>query len=352
MARWRRRRTGVRRIVCPNPSAFTFRGTNTYIIGRGKVAVMDPGPEDAAHLAAILAATAGETITHVIITHTHRDHSPGARPLVAATGAMTYGFGPHMTPPDAGGEGGDHGFHPDVRVADGETDRGRGLGADRAAYAGALRQPPVLRAGGQRGTVQRRPCDELVDQRGLAAGWRHGGLHAQPGPAAGARRHHAAAGAWAGDHRPASRSSRRWRRTGWSGRRWCCRPCGRRAGRRRPSWCRRSTGALDPRLVGPAGRSLLSHLIKLAGRGGGGAGRRSVAAGRLNCPGQVGEGIPENPIYFWKYGTPRGAAHTRRRQWWGRGGNAFSSPTCLPDRTRARPATARPVPRSTEVRKG
>ncbi|MDB5371499.1 MAG: fold metallo-hydrolase, partial [Belnapia sp.] len=73
----------VRRLVCNNPSAFTFRGTNTYIIGEGQVAVMDPGPEDAAHLAAILAATAGETITQVVITHTHRDHSPGARPLVA-----------------------------------------------------------------------------------------------------------------------------------------------------------------------------------------------------------------------------------------------------------------------------
>ena len=68
---------GVRRMVCNNPSAFTFRGTNTYIIGRGRVAVMDPGPENAAHLAAILAATQGETVTHVIVTHTHRDHSPG-----------------------------------------------------------------------------------------------------------------------------------------------------------------------------------------------------------------------------------------------------------------------------------
>jgi glyoxylase-like metal-dependent hydrolase (beta-lactamase superfamily II) len=117
---------GVRRILCNNPSAFTFRGTNTYIIGEGKVAVLDPGPEDAEHLAAILAATQGEVVTHVIISHTHRDHSPGARPLVAATGAMTYGFGPHVTPPDAGGEGGDHGFHPDVRVADGETIAGEG----------------------------------------------------------------------------------------------------------------------------------------------------------------------------------------------------------------------------------
>jgi glyoxylase-like metal-dependent hydrolase (beta-lactamase superfamily II) len=109
----------VRRVVCNNPSAFTFRGTNTYIIGQGRVAVMDPGPENAAHLAAILAATRGETVTHVIVTHTHRDHSPGTAALVAATGATTYGFGPHMTPPDQGGEGGDHSFRPDVAVPEG-----------------------------------------------------------------------------------------------------------------------------------------------------------------------------------------------------------------------------------------
>ena len=72
-----------------------------------------------AHLAAILAATQGETVTHVIVTHTHRDHSPGTAALVAATGATTYGFGPHMTPPDQGGEGGDHGFRPDVVVPEG-----------------------------------------------------------------------------------------------------------------------------------------------------------------------------------------------------------------------------------------
>lgn len=117
---------GVRRVVCNNPSAFTFRGTNTYIIGRGRVAVMDPGPENAAHLAAILAATKGETVTHLIVTHTHRDHSPGAAALVAATGATTYGFGPHMTPPDQGGEGGDHGFRPEVTVPEGGVVEGDG----------------------------------------------------------------------------------------------------------------------------------------------------------------------------------------------------------------------------------
>ena len=112
---------GIRRIVCANPGPFTFRGTNTYLIGRGEVAVLDPGPADAAHLAAILRATAGEQITRILVSHTHRDHSPGAAALVAATGAVTFGHGPHVTPPDAGGEGGDHAFRPDIALPDGAT---------------------------------------------------------------------------------------------------------------------------------------------------------------------------------------------------------------------------------------
>ena len=111
---------GVRRILCGNPGPFTFRGTNTWIIGRGgSVAVLDPGPEDAAHCAAILRATGGERITHVLVSHTHRDHSPGVAALQAATGARSFGFGPHLTPPDQGGEGGDHAFRPDVTLSDG-----------------------------------------------------------------------------------------------------------------------------------------------------------------------------------------------------------------------------------------
>ena len=118
---------GVRRLLCPNPSAFTFRGTNTYLIGHGQeVAVLDPGPENAAHLAAILAATQGERVSRILVSHTHRDHSPGAGPLAAATGAPTYGFGPHLTPPDQGGEGADQAFRPDHRLADGDTVAGEG----------------------------------------------------------------------------------------------------------------------------------------------------------------------------------------------------------------------------------
>ncbi|HZF74324.1 MAG TPA: MBL fold metallo-hydrolase [Acetobacteraceae bacterium] len=110
---------GVRRILCGNPGPFTFRGTNTYVVGRGRVAVIDPGPADAAHLAAILAAIRGERVSHILVSHTHRDHSPGVARLQAATGAPSLGFGPHVTPPGAGGEGGDHTFAPDRRLADG-----------------------------------------------------------------------------------------------------------------------------------------------------------------------------------------------------------------------------------------
>jgi glyoxylase-like metal-dependent hydrolase (beta-lactamase superfamily II) len=115
---------GLRRILCANPGPFTFRGTNTYLIGRGEVAVLDPGPADAEHLAAILRATAGERITRILVSHTHRDHSPGAAALVAATGAVTFGHGPHVTPPEAGGEGGDHAFRPDIALPDGATVEG------------------------------------------------------------------------------------------------------------------------------------------------------------------------------------------------------------------------------------
>ena len=85
----------VRRVVAKNPSKYTFLGTGTYVIGRGEVAVIDPGPDDDAHLEALLAAVDGEQVTHILVTHTHRDHSPLAARLKAATGAPTYGFGPH-----------------------------------------------------------------------------------------------------------------------------------------------------------------------------------------------------------------------------------------------------------------
>ena len=69
---------GVRRVMADNPGPFTFKGTVSYIVGRGEVAIIDPGPDDARHIATLLDAVRNETVTHIVVTHTHRDHSPGA----------------------------------------------------------------------------------------------------------------------------------------------------------------------------------------------------------------------------------------------------------------------------------
>src|SRR6516165_3869609 len=84
----------IRRVVANNPGPFTYKGTGVYIVGRGEVAVIDPGPRDEAHLEALLAATAGERVTHILTTHTHSDHSPLARPLAERTGAVVIGRPP------------------------------------------------------------------------------------------------------------------------------------------------------------------------------------------------------------------------------------------------------------------
>src|SRR3954471_17045027 len=84
----------VRRLLAPNPSPFTYTGTQTYLVGAGEVAVIDPGPDLPEHVDAILAATAGERITAILCTHTHRDHSPATRPLAAAGRAPIIGCAP------------------------------------------------------------------------------------------------------------------------------------------------------------------------------------------------------------------------------------------------------------------
>jgi glyoxylase-like metal-dependent hydrolase (beta-lactamase superfamily II) len=124
----------VRRVLAPNPGPFTFHGTGTYVVGHGRVAVIDPGPLLEAHVDALCRALDGETVTHILVTHTHSDHSPAAQPLRRATGAPTFAFGPHGAGKRRAGiaveEGGDMAFVPDILLADGEVIAGDGWTLD------------------------------------------------------------------------------------------------------------------------------------------------------------------------------------------------------------------------------
>ncbi len=123
----------VRRLVVPNASPFTASGTCTYVVGHGAVAVIDPGPEDADHLDRLLSGLAGETVAQIVVTHTHRDHSPGARTLQGRTGAPVVGCGPHRAARALGaGEvpmldaSADREHRPDRELAEGERVSGPG----------------------------------------------------------------------------------------------------------------------------------------------------------------------------------------------------------------------------------
>ena len=121
----------VRRVVASNAGPTTFTGTCSYIVGRGQVAILDPGPDVPEHVAALLAAVRGETVTHVLVSHTHRDHSPAARPIQAATGAAIIGCGPHRKARPLGlGEvnhlegSADRDYRPDQELREGESVEG------------------------------------------------------------------------------------------------------------------------------------------------------------------------------------------------------------------------------------
>jgi len=134
---------GIRRILCGNPSPFTYKGTVSYIVGKGRVAIVDPGPDDPAHIAALLDAVRGETVTHIFVTHTHRDHSPATAAIKAATGATVLAEGPHRparplhigeTPKlDAAN---DTDFQPDQTMAHGDVLAGDGWTMEAIATPG------------------------------------------------------------------------------------------------------------------------------------------------------------------------------------------------------------------------
>jgi len=152
----------VRRLLAPNPGPFTFKGTVTYIVGRGQVAIVDPGPADEAHIAALLDAVRHETVTHIFVTHTHCDHSPAAAAIKRVTGAKTYAEGPHRPArplhigdaarPEAAA---DRDFNPDVKLADGDVVSGAGWIVEAVATPGhtanhmafVLREPRLIFSG-------------------------------------------------------------------------------------------------------------------------------------------------------------------------------------------------------------
>src|SRR5476651_331808 len=153
---------GVRRVLADNPGPFTFKGTLSYIIGKGRVAIVDPGPDDPRHIGALLDAVRNETVTHIFVTHTHRDHSPAVPAIKAATGAIVYAEGPHRAarplhigehnPLDSSG---DRDFKPDVMLKDGEVVAGDGWSIEAVTTPGhtanhmayALKDKNVLFAG-------------------------------------------------------------------------------------------------------------------------------------------------------------------------------------------------------------
>ena len=147
----------IRRVIARNPSAFTFHGTGTYIIGTGQVAIVDPGPDLAEHVDALLNALRGETVSHILVTHTHTDHSPAVKAVQAATGAPSYAYGPHGTRPEDGASegGGDYDFMPDHRVGDGDVVTGKGWSVEALHTPGhcsnhlcfALREEDTLLCG-------------------------------------------------------------------------------------------------------------------------------------------------------------------------------------------------------------
>lgn len=130
----------IRRLVANNPGPFTFKGTGVYIVGRGDVAVIDPGPSSPDHLDALMRAVQGERVTHVLVTHRHSDHSPAAHPLAERTGAKVYAS---MIPPRPSEcdelrleASDDHFFQPDIDVKDGERFTGPGWTIEAVATPG------------------------------------------------------------------------------------------------------------------------------------------------------------------------------------------------------------------------
>lgn len=257
----------VARVLAPNPSPYTYTGTQTYVVGVSDVAVIDPGPEEPEHLDALVKAIAGRPVRAILCTHTHRDHSPAAAPLKALTGAPIIGCAA-LAMSDAGPRADaafDKEYAPDRVLADGETLTGDGWTIEAVATPGhtsnhlcyALRETGALFTGdhvmGWSTTVIAPPDGDMAEfMRSLEK------LMGRPD-----RVYYPA-------HGPAVEKPHRFVR-GLIGHRK------QREGQilrllkadvgAIPDMVARMYAGLDPRLTGAAGRSVLAHLIDLRARG-------------------------------------------------------------------------------------
>jgi glyoxylase-like metal-dependent hydrolase (beta-lactamase superfamily II) len=263
----------VRRIVADNPSPYTFKGTGTYLIGRDEVAVIDPGPLQDDHLAALLRALDGVTVSHILVTHTHIDHSPLAAALKAATGAPVLGFGPNPAHGSAGELSGDLDFDPDQRLEDGAILTGKGWTLETIHTPGhasnhlcfALREEGSVFTGdhvmGWSTTVVSPPDGDMADYMASLDK-----LRRRPEKL------------YIPSHGPEIADGPGWTRGLLGHRRQREAAIVRRleaAPSTVPELVAQIYRGLDSRLVGAAGRSVLAHLIKLE------------AEGKVRCEGEI-----------------------------------------------------------------
>ena len=257
----------IRRVIADNPGPFTFTGTGTYLVGSGEVAVIDPGPDDPAHLAALMRALDGERVSAIVTTHTHQDHSPLAAALAKATGAQVRGLpAPRIEEATIRlDEGHDRGFRPDALVTDGDRIAGPGWTLEAMTTPGhasnhlcyALLEENALFSGdhvmGWSTTVVSPPDGDMADylasldkvaSRGFSTLWpTHGPPVLEPGPFLAAYKAH------------------RLEREGQI----LAQVAQGRA--RIPDMVRQIYAEVDPRLHPAAAHSVLAHLIKLAREG-------------------------------------------------------------------------------------
>ncbi|MCW3845711.1 MBL fold metallo-hydrolase [Sphingomonas sp. LB-2] len=257
----------VARVLAPNPSPYTYTGTQTYVVGAGDVAVIDPGPDEPAHLDALVKAIAGRPVVAIMCTHTHRDHSPAAAPLKALTGAPIIGCAP-LTLADAGPRADaafDKDYAPDRVLTDGETVTGTGWTIEAVATPGhtsnhlcyALRENGALFTGdhvmGWSTTVVAPPDGDMADYM-ASLDKLMGRADTVYYPAHGEQigRPQRFVRGLIGHRRQREGQILRLLRAGTGA---------------IPEMVARMYAGLDPRLTGAAGRSVLAHLIDLKARG-------------------------------------------------------------------------------------